>query len=41
MCRKRVSHGREAGIIYLLTSSFNHMVDEPVVTVYRYFQPEG
>jgi hypothetical protein len=25
--------------IRLLTSSFNHVVDEPVVAVYDYFQP--
>jgi hypothetical protein len=40
-CAERVSHGREAGAIHLLTSSFNHVVDEPVVAVYDYFQPGG
>jgi hypothetical protein len=39
--QKKGCHGQEAGVIQLLTSSFNHVVDEPVVTVYDYFQPEG
>ena len=27
--------------VWLLTSSFNHVVDKPVVAVYDYFQPGG
>lgn len=41
MRRNRVDHGREAGAIRPLTGSFNHAVDQPVVSVYGKFQPES